>query len=104
VYFRASRQHVERLPRQRGRKSLFKTFLANQLNQDYSMDTNNRITELEIKATHQEATIADLNEVIFSQQKTIDSLESRLLKMETEIKSLSSNIKNASEETPPPHY
>lgn len=68
------------------------------------MNIEDRITELEIKSTHQEATIADLNDVILSQQKAIDSLESRLLKMETEIKSLSSNIKNASDETPPPHY
>jgi uncharacterized coiled-coil protein SlyX len=68
------------------------------------MDIEDRITELEIKSAHQEATIADLNDVIFSQQKTIDSLEPRLLKMETELKSLASNIKNASEEDAPPHY
>ena len=68
------------------------------------MDTEDRITELEIKFAHQEATIADLNDVILSQQKTIDSLELRLLKMETELKGLSSNIKDAADETPPPHY
>jgi SlyX protein len=68
------------------------------------MDIEDRITELEIKSAHQEVTIADLNEVILSQQKSIDGLESRLLKIETEIKTLASTIKDASEEDLPPHY
>ena len=69
------------------------------------MNTEDRITELEIQFTHQKETIADLNDVILTQQKNIDSLESRLLKMESEIKSSSlSNIKDASDESPPPHY
>jgi len=69
------------------------------------MDMEARITELEIKFAHQEDTIADLNDVIISQQKAIDSLESRLVKMEAEIKCASlPNIKNSSEEPPPPHY
>lgn len=69
------------------------------------MKIHDRITELEIQFTHQEATIADLNEVILAQQKTIDSLESRLLKMEAEIKSFSlSNIVDPSKEPLPPHY
>jgi SlyX protein len=69
------------------------------------MNIEERITELEIQFTHQENTIADLNDVILSQQKTIDSLESRLLKIESAIKSVSlSNIKDPSEESSPPHY
>jgi len=68
------------------------------------MNTEDRITELEIQFTHQDNTIADLNDVILSQQKTIDNLESRLLKIESAIKSGLSNIKDSSEESPPPHY
>ncbi len=69
------------------------------------MNIDDRITELEIQLTHQENTIADLNDVILSQQKIIDSLESRFLKIESEVKSGSvSNIKDPSEESPPPHY
>ena len=69
------------------------------------MNTEERIIELEIQFTHQDDTIADLNEVILSQQKTIDNLESRLLKIESAIKMVSlSNIKDSSEESPPPHY
>jgi SlyX protein len=69
------------------------------------MNIEERIIELEIQFTHQDDTIADLNDVILSQQKTIDSLESRLLKIESAIKSVSlSNIKDPSEESSPPHY
>lgn len=69
------------------------------------MSTEERITELEIQFTHQDDLIADLNEVILAQQKSIDHLESRLLKMEVLLKSLSSsNVEDASEEIPPPHY
>lgn len=69
------------------------------------MNIEERVTELEIQLTHQENTIADLNNVILSQQKTIDSLESRFLKIDSAIKSVSlSNINDPSEESPPPHY
>lgn len=69
------------------------------------MSIENKIEELEIQLIHQEDTISDLNDVILSQQKTIASHESRLLKMESAINSVSlSNIKDPSEESPPPHY
>jgi len=69
------------------------------------MNTEDRTTELEIKFAQQEDTIAELNDVILSQQKIIDGFESRLLKMESELKSLSvSNSTDPSEEPPPPHY
>ena len=64
-----------------------------------------RITVLEIKFAHQDDTISKLNDVIYSQQKTIDDLEFRLSKMESIVKSLlPSDIKDISEESPPPHY
>lgn len=69
------------------------------------MNIDKRITELEIQFSHQDNTISDLNDVVFSQQKTIDSLEDRILKLEAIIKNVSlSNVKNTSEETQPPHY
>ena len=69
------------------------------------MNTEDRITGLEIKFAHQDDTISELNDVIISQQKTIDDLEFRLSKMESIIKSiLPSDIKNLSDESPPPHY
>ena len=67
------------------------------------MDTEDRITGLEIKFAHQD--VSELNDATISQQKTIDDLEFRLSKMGSLIKSiLPSDIKDHSEESPPPHY
>ena len=69
------------------------------------MDIQERIMELEIQLTHQESTISDLNDVVISQQKSIDQLESRLNKLENMIKlSSTTAVKDLSDETPPPHY
>jgi len=69
------------------------------------MNLEERVTELEIQFMHQDGIIADLDEVIISQQKAIDKLESRLLKLEAKLKTASQSIvKDPSEETPPPHY
>lgn len=69
------------------------------------MDTEERMTELEIQSAHQDDAIASLNDVIISQQKRIDDLEARLLKIESDIKSgVYASGKDASEEPPPPHY
>ena len=68
------------------------------------MNTEDRITGLEIKFAHQDDTISELNDVIISQQKTIDDLESRILEMEPVVKSvLESKLKDLSKD-PPPHY
>lgn len=69
------------------------------------MNIEDRITELEIQFAHQDNIISDLNDVIISQQNTIATLESRLLKVESVANnSSSSEIKDISEEPPPPHY
>lgn len=69
------------------------------------MDTEKRITALEELISYQEQTIADLNDVILDQQKTIQRLERRLSRMEEKIKEICiSDIKDSSEESPPPHY
>ncbi len=72
---------------------------------EVNMNTEQRITELEILITNQEQTISDLDQVILSQQKIIDRLESRLSMVEKRIKgSESSEINDVSKEPPPPHY
>lgn len=68
------------------------------------MNMEDRITDLEIKFTHQDDTISKLNDVIIYQQKTIHDLETRILEMEPVVKSvLESKLKDPSKE-PPPHY
>lgn len=69
------------------------------------MSLEEQISELEIQSAHQEKLIADLNEVIIEQQSVIAKLESRLSVVESAVKDgTSSNIKDPSEEMPPPHY
>lgn len=69
------------------------------------MDTEERLMDLEMHLAHQDRTILDLNDVIISQQKIIDNLENRLNRIESNVKQISlSNVKDISEETPPPHY
>ena len=67
----------------------------------------NRITDLEIKLTHAESHIESLNSAAFEQQKQIDDLTRRVELMQDYIKSIGkqmSQISDAGEEAPPPHY
>ena len=64
-----------------------------------------RIIDLEIRLTHQEAMLQELNDVIIHQQKMIDSLNAEVGKLKQHLReSAPSNIADASQETPPPHY
>ena len=62
--------------------------------------TENRIIDLEIKFTHQEDLLAQLNEIVTKQQFTIDKLKKDL--MELKINSLHSEGEVSNEK--PPHY
>ncbi len=69
------------------------------------MSIEDRIIELEIKFTYQDDAISQLNDVIVSQQKTIDALESRLAQMEFALERImGSGFGDPSKEPPPPHY
>ena len=70
-------------------------------------DLEHRIMELEIKTSHQENTIEQLNEIIFEQQKDIDKISRHLEQIQNKINNLQeSNLHEAKElpEPPPPHY
>ena len=69
------------------------------------MDTDDRITELEIRLTHIEDTLDVLNRTVIEQHALIDQLQLQLSVLEKRLKAAaSSNIALDSEETPPPHY
>ena len=69
------------------------------------MDTDDRITELEIRLTHIEDTLDVLNRTVIEQHALIDQLQLQLSVLEKRLKAAaSSNIALESEETPPPHY
>jgi len=67
----------------------------------------NRITDLEIKLMHAESHIESLNTSTFEQQKQIDDLSRQIELMQEYIKGIGkqmSQISDAGDEPPPPHY
>ena len=64
-----------------------------------------KIIDLEIRLTHQEDHIEELDKIIYQQQQTIDLLEEQMKHLQGKIKNISeNNILSPSEELPPPHY
>ncbi len=64
-----------------------------------------RLVNLETKLSFQEETISQLNEVVITQQRTIDELSYKIEKLSKTINTLrDSGVIDISLETPPPHY
>ena len=64
-----------------------------------------RLIELEIRITHQEATLQTLNDVVAAQQRSIDQLHKDFKSLIRQFNHISpSNLATPGEETPPPHY
>lgn len=69
------------------------------------MDLNERMIELETKSSYQEHLIQELNEVIISQQKQLDTLESSIQRVSNYLKNNQDlQLARPDEEVPPPHY
>jgi len=67
--------------------------------------TEQRITELEIRLTHQDEHIETLSNTIIRQHDEIDTLKLRLEILEKRLKQASeSQLADLKDETPPPHY
>jgi SlyX protein len=65
----------------------------------------NRITDLEIRITHQEAAMEEMNTVLLAQHKLIENLRDEMAHLQRQLRDMNaSNIANAADETPPPHY
>lgn len=64
-----------------------------------------RLIDMEIRITHQETTLQQLNDVIISQQKGIDGLTMQIAALKQQIAAQAQlNVASTSEETLPPHY
>ena len=64
-----------------------------------------RLTDLEIRLTHQEATLQTLNDVVADQQQLIAHLRKEVEALKARVRDLAPpNIAAPWEETPPPHY
>lgn len=64
-----------------------------------------KIIDLEIRLTHQEDHIQELDKIIYQQQQAIDLLQEQIKHLQGKLKNVSeNNILSPSEESPPPHY
>jgi len=59
-----------------------------------------RFTELEIRYSHLERQVADLSDVVFGQQKTIESLEREVANVRVRLRELGDPVADEK----PPHY
>ncbi|MCU7837455.1 MAG: SlyX family protein [gamma proteobacterium symbiont of Taylorina sp.] len=67
-------------------------------------DLEHRVMELEIKNSHHEDTIEQLNQIIFEQQKNIDTISRHLEQVQSKINHMQENSTIEESEPPPPHY
>jgi uncharacterized coiled-coil protein SlyX len=61
---------------------------------------DSRLTDLEVRYTHLERQVAELSDVVFAQQRTIDGLLRQLTATKAELAQLSAPVTNEK----PPHY
>jgi len=59
-----------------------------------------RFTELEIRYSHLERQVADLSDVVFGQQKIIESLQRELTNIRVKVRDLGDPVVDEK----PPHY
>lgn len=64
-----------------------------------------RLTDLEIRLTHQEAALEEMGGALLRQYRTINELRETVDRLQRQLRDMSeSNVASAAEETPPPHY
>lgn len=68
-------------------------------------DMQNKIEDLECKLAFQEQAIDELNDALSQQQILITKMQQQMTYVAKKVKNIdTSNLADASEETPPPHY
>ena len=65
--------------------------------------TEARVIDLEVRLTHQEATLEELNAVLIRQQRMMDALALQVSRLREQLQE-THTPPTASDETPPPHY
>jgi uncharacterized coiled-coil protein SlyX len=65
-----------------------------------------RLVDLQIRFTHLERTMADLDQMILSQAKRLEALERTLASLGSELRTISGSIveERKPEDEKPPHY
>jgi len=65
----------------------------------------NRITDLEIRLTHQEAALEEMNGVLLAQYSLIGKLRDDITRVQRQLRDTNAgNIAGSADEPPPPHY
>ncbi len=59
-----------------------------------------RVVDLEIRYSHLEKQLAELNQVVFEQQRTIELLQQQLVALRTRVTGMGEPMENEK----PPHY
>jgi SlyX protein len=65
-------------------------------------NTDSRFSDMEIRLSHQEKTIAELSDVISAQLKKIDALERQMRRLSEEMQAMDGA--EAHPQQKPPHY
>lgn len=66
---------------------------------------NDDIVDLQTRLAFQDGLLEQLNEVVTSQQKQIDRLESQIAALKSQMESMhQTQLMQQSDEPPPPHY
>ena len=68
------------------------------------MNQQDRLTDLEIRLTHQDDTIDQLNQVVADQQQRLTRLELALQRLAAEHQDLKDGLSPDIVDQPPPHY
>ena len=63
-----------------------------------------RITELEIKFSHQDQLVDELNKIILNQQMSIDKLINEIQNLKISIEGNAGQVNRTLEDDVPPHY
>jgi SlyX protein len=69
-----------------------------------NMSSQDRLTDMEIRLTHQDDTIDQLNQVVADQQQRLTRLEQALRNLANEHRDLKDGLASDIMDQPPPHY
>ncbi len=75
-------------------------FAANMSDSHNAQRLEQRVTELEIKVTHQDRLLETLNQVVIEQRTEIEAMRRSLEEFEQAVKNMNEDAPNE----PPPHY